>query len=219
MLRRLFQPHLESAANNSNNLVKLVNTLPTDVKAAEEEEEAAAEEEEEGMNGDTSSSNNKKKKRRKKPKHPILFPQLDSRPSWVCHYESSASTLARVKDDAWNVLFIGPSGAGKSRIINVLFNREVTASAAAGRSVTVSCEIVRGNWRGKKVNVIDTIGFANSESTPTRIMEDIKAVVKNNVVLVDVVVVVVAERIAEGHQKALKECLKWLQYSPETKAR
>jgi len=95
----------------------------------------------------------------------------------------------------------------------------VTASAAAGRSITVSCEILRGNWRGKKVNVIDTVGLSNSEASPERILNDIKAVVKNNVVLVDVVVFVVAERIAEGHQKALKECLKWLQYSPENKAR
>jgi len=217
LLRRLFQPHLESTAKG---LVKLVNTLPKDIRAAEEEDAAEEVEEEEGENDDGKSTpTGKKKKRRKKPKHPVLFPQLESRPSWVCHYESSASTLARVKDDAWNVLFVGPSGAGKSRIINVLFNREVTASAAAGRSVTVSCEILRGKWRGKKVNVIDTIGFSNSEASPERIVEDIKAVVKNNVVLVDVVVFVVAERIAEGHQKALKECLKWLHYSPENKAR
>ena len=196
--------------------------VPKDVKAAEEEDEAEEEEDEDDDGKSTpngSSTKKKKKRRKKKVKHPILFPQLDSRPSWVCHYESSASTLARVKDDAWNVLFVGPSGAGKSRIINVLFNREVTASAAAGRSVTVSCEILRGKWRGKKVNVIDTVGLSNSEASPERIVDDIKAVVKNNVVLVDVVVFVVAERIADGHQKALKECLKWLHYSPENKAR
>lgn len=210
LLRRLFQPHL---ASTSKGLVKLINTLPEDIRAAEEEEEDVDDE------ADANSTTKKRKKRRKKPKHPVLFPQLESRPSWVCQYESSASTLARVKDEAWNVLFVGPSGAGKSRIINVLFNREVTASAAAGRSVTVSCEIMRGAWRGKKVNVIDTVGLSNSEASPERILEDIKAVVKNNVVLIDVVVFVVAERIAEGHQKALKECLKWLDYSPENKAR
>jgi len=209
LLRKLFQPHLASTAKG---LVRLINTLPKDLQ---EEEEAAEEEEPAGADANST----KKKRRQKKSKHPVLFPQLESRPSWVCHYESSASTLARVKDEAWNVLFVGPSGAGKSRIINVLFNREVTASAAAGRSVTVSCEILRGTWRGKKVNVIDTVGFSNSEASPERILEDIKAVVKNNVVLIDVVVFVVAERIADGHQKALRECLKWLNYSPENKAR
>ena len=80
--------------------------VPQDVKAAEEEDEAEEEEDEDDDGKSTpngSSTKKKKKRRKKKVKHPILFPQLDSRPSWVCHYESSASTLARVKDDAWNV--------------------------------------------------------------------------------------------------------------------
>ena len=83
----------------------------------------------------------------------------------------------------FNIAFIGPTGCGKSLLINRFFNRTVAESRAGAQSVTREINAYKGSrqlydhtgkWRDRHVNIIDTIGFCDSQIKP----EDVEYLIK-----------------------------------------
>eukprot|EP00929_Paragymnodinium_shiwhaense_P007377 TRINITY_DN111275_c0_g1_i1.p1 TRINITY_DN111275_c0_g1~~TRINITY_DN111275_c0_g1_i1.p1 ORF type:complete len:447 (-),score=61.13 TRINITY_DN111275_c0_g1_i1:153-1493(-) len=138
--------------------------------------------------------------------------------------------LCKDDEDAYNVIVLGPTGAGKSRIINILFNQEVSKSLPSIDPVTEEIMIfsgtapmpvkVAGKWQDiqRKVNVIDTIGLCDSRIDHETLLALVKRHVKVNCSFIDKVVIVTkAPRLEGPHEKAILDILSWLKFSKATR--
>ena len=131
-------------------------------------------------------------------------------------YESSPRGLSRADHDAFNVLVVGPSGCGKSKLINLLFNSDVTESKGAAHSVTREMKVLSGQGKIydsiRKVNIIDTIGLCDSHISARMVLELIKSSLKVNFAYIDQVVVICSGRIEAIHTESITQTLEWLRY-------
>ncbi|CAE7798327.1 ileS, partial [Symbiodinium sp. CCMP2456] len=134
----------------------------------------------------------------------------------LLRYESSPRGLSRADHDAFNVLVVGPSGCGKSRLINLLFNCDVTESKGAAHSVTREMTVLSGQGKirdsFRKVNIIDTIGLCDSHISASMVLELIKSSLRVNFAYIDQVVVICSGRIEAIHTENIKQILEWLRY-------
>ena len=78
-------------------------------------------------------------------------------------FRGFATSVSDNEFNSFNIVVLGPTGCGKSTIINQLFNRTVSATAATAGPVTQELEFFHGdlitNEEGsKQITVIDTIG-------------------------------------------------------------
>lgn len=125
--------------------------------------------------------------------------------------------LAVSDNDAFNVLLVGPTGCGKSHLINLFYNRKVCESNASAASVTKTIDITSGQaqimGQMRKVNIIDTIGFCDTDLTSSEVMSLIKDKVKLNFMYIDMVVVMCSGRVEKLHADAAKQVMNWLKYS------
>eukprot|EP00092_Neocalanus_flemingeri_P010448 GFUD01011259.1.p1 GENE.GFUD01011259.1~~GFUD01011259.1.p1 ORF type:complete len:490 (+),score=83.89 GFUD01011259.1:50-1519(+) len=133
----------------------------------------------------------------------------------------SKEILTDADNDAFNILFLGPTGSGKSTLINHLYNQDVVKAVGSASSVTRSMTYIQGEamWSepGKwkkfdKVNIIDSVGFCDTELPPKQVHHMIKNSVKMNMTYIDKVVITCSGRIEEPHYKAIKKFMKWLTY-------
>eukprot|EP00928_Gymnodinium_smaydae_P034347 TRINITY_DN24360_c1_g5_i1.p1 TRINITY_DN24360_c1_g5~~TRINITY_DN24360_c1_g5_i1.p1 ORF type:complete len:444 (-),score=56.58 TRINITY_DN24360_c1_g5_i1:458-1789(-) len=124
-------------------------------------------------------------------------------------------------NNACNVLVLGPTGSGKSNIINLLFNKQVCASAFSACSVTRHMQIIQARapseklkWAyGENVNVIDSIGFCDSELSPEEVLSLVKQHIKSTFLHIDKVVIVCASgRFEQGQRQSIQNIMKWLNY-------
>eukprot|EP00438_Fugacium_kawagutii_P030495 Skav202358 [mRNA] locus=scaffold53:241973:242965:- [translate_table: standard] len=131
-------------------------------------------------------------------------------------YTESPQGLSTADRNAFNVLVIGPSGCGKSRLINMLFNLNVSESAPSAHGVTRQIKILSGQGmienEMRKVNLIDTIGLCDSHLSAPIVLELIKSSVKVNFAFIDQVIVICSDRIAGVHSDNIRQLLEWLKY-------
>ena len=100
---------------------------------------------------------------------PPLYPDVTP----IVEYSRSEQVLNISDNAAYNVLVLGPTGAGKSSIINLFFNRKICESEDSVNSVTRHIEfhvglgecVVNGAYGVHRINLIDSIGFCDSELT------------------------------------------------------
>lgn len=144
-----------------------------------------------------------------------LVPLFADHPGFL-RYTGSPQGLSTADRDAFNVLVIGPSGCGKSRLINMLFNLNVSESAPSAHGVTRQIKILSGEGmienEMRKVNLIDTIGLCDSHLSAPIVLELIKSSVKVNFAFIDQVIVLCSDRIAEMHSDNIKQLMKWLKH-------
>eukprot|EP00928_Gymnodinium_smaydae_P083933 TRINITY_DN6717_c0_g4_i1.p1 TRINITY_DN6717_c0_g4~~TRINITY_DN6717_c0_g4_i1.p1 ORF type:complete len:444 (-),score=57.20 TRINITY_DN6717_c0_g4_i1:147-1478(-) len=123
--------------------------------------------------------------------------------------------------NAVNILVVGPTGSGKSNIINMLFNKKVCASVCSASSITRQMAIIQGNapneqmaWAyGSRVNVIDSIGFCDSELSPEEVIALVKQHIKSTFLYIDKVVIVCASgRLEIAQRLSIQNIMKWLNY-------
>ena len=91
-------------------------------------------------------------------------------PSWSLNAQRTRLPIAKNKNDILYLLeqnqvlvIVGDTGCGKSTIINQLFNRTVSATAATAGPVTQELEFFHGDLitseeGSKQITIIDTIG-------------------------------------------------------------
>mmetsp|Transcript_86848 Transcript_86848/g.202148 ORF Transcript_86848/g.202148 Transcript_86848/m.202148 type:complete len:437 (+) Transcript_86848:37-1347(+) len=152
-----------------------------------------------------------------KKKHLVkkLYPQ----PVEYVKYKATKTVLSadEANNGSYNVVLLGPTGSGKSSLINLLYNRTVCPAAASPTSVTRHMRITQGtaNIMGKETlcNIIDSIGFCDSELSPTEVMATIKQHLKLTFLEVDRVVMVCSGRLEAMQQSAMKQIMEWLKYS------
>jgi len=65
----------------------------------------------------------------------------------------------------------------------------------------------------KKVNIIDTLGFCDSQLSASQVLDAIKSSVKVNCTSLDKVVIVCSGRIEGKHTAAILQFMDWLNYS------
>ncbi len=141
----------------------------------------------------------------------VLWPTV--RPALEHCFGSARPLLDEGGELPLNIIVIGPTGSGKSHLVNALYNLSVCRSRAGLRSVTRNIRLTQGRWfRGRKVNVVDTIGFCDTELTPATVMELLKQFMTFNLGSIDVVVVVCADKIHYQHVQSLKQIMEWLKY-------
>uniref|UniRef100_A0A7S4QBB8 AIG1-type G domain-containing protein n=1 Tax=Alexandrium monilatum TaxID=311494 RepID=A0A7S4QBB8_9DINO len=123
----------------------------------------------------------------------------------------------REASEAFNVVLLGPTGCGKSNLINVLYNKTVCPSVASLSSVTRNMRITQGTTtvlgRQRPVNVIDTIGFCDSEMSPSEVMASVQQHLKANFFEIDKIVLVCAGRLEAEQEAAMRQIMDWLRYS------
>uniref|UniRef100_A0A7S0FBR9 AIG1-type G domain-containing protein n=1 Tax=Pyrodinium bahamense TaxID=73915 RepID=A0A7S0FBR9_9DINO len=138
------------------------------------------------------------------------------------HYVKYIGTKTVLLDEeanrgSFNVVLLGPTGSGKSSLINLLYNRTVCPSAASPTSVTRHMRITQGtaivSGVERAVNIIDSIGFCDSELTPSEVMTAIKQHLKLTFLEVDKVVMVCSGRLEVAQQTAMRQIMAWLKYS------
>eukprot|EP00092_Neocalanus_flemingeri_P013797 GFUD01014883.1.p1 GENE.GFUD01014883.1~~GFUD01014883.1.p1 ORF type:complete len:462 (+),score=94.04 GFUD01014883.1:114-1499(+) len=130
------------------------------------------------------------------------------------HVEFSKQTRLILKEDkaAHNIVFLGPTGCGKSNLVNQLYNKKVVISKASASSVTRKIQYTQGEYRGQKVNIVDTVGMCDTVLSEFEVYELIKDSIRANMVYIDKVVIVCAGRIEGAHKAAVKQFTKWLDY-------
>eukprot|EP00090_Calanus_glacialis_P003504 TRINITY_DN12582_c0_g1_i1.p1 TRINITY_DN12582_c0_g1~~TRINITY_DN12582_c0_g1_i1.p1 ORF type:complete len:455 (-),score=82.21 TRINITY_DN12582_c0_g1_i1:114-1478(-) len=137
--------------------------------------------------------------------------------SFVC----SKSFIEEVDNEAYNIIFLGPTGSGKSTLINHLFNANVVKAGASVHSVTRQIQYTQGKlkWSEDKkwdkrdqVNVIDTIGFCDTELSSKEVQSAIRSSVRTSITYIDKVVIVCSGRIEPPMVQAIKKMMKWLSY-------
>jgi len=142
-------------------------------------------------------------------------------------YERSPQAIDKQDLDAFNVVFLGPTGCGKSHLVNHFFNKTVSLSAGTAESVTRDIHFFIGSamlgraptddvkeWhlQRRKVNLVDTIGLCDSALPATVLQELIQQKLKGNFAYIDRVVIVCSGRIERGHQEAIHQFMKWLNF-------
>lgn len=119
---------------------------------------------------------------------------------------------------AYNVVLLGPTGVGKSHLVNMLYNQTVSRSATSVSSVTRNMRITQGTatvlGQTRDVNVIDTIGFCDSELSPSDVMNTVKQHLTSIYYDIDkVVLVCAAGRLEQQQQAAIRQIMEWLRYT------
>ena len=135
-------------------------------------------------------------------------------------FEHCKQFIDEVDNEAYNVIFLGPTGSGKSTLINLLFNKRVVKAKAGAHSVTRDIQYIQGrfnwsedNWDNReRVNIIDTIGFCDTELSEKEVQSAIHSSVKANTTFIDKVVIVCAGRIEPTMEVSIKKMMKWLKY-------
>eukprot|EP00092_Neocalanus_flemingeri_P065048 GFUD01079034.1.p1 GENE.GFUD01079034.1~~GFUD01079034.1.p1 ORF type:complete len:432 (+),score=79.37 GFUD01079034.1:52-1347(+) len=135
-------------------------------------------------------------------------------PGLTDHVEFKQQTRLILNEDreAQNIVFLGPTGCGKSNLVNQLYNKKVVISEASASSVTRKIQYTQGEYRGQKVNIVDTVGMCDTVLSELEVYELIKDSIRANVVYIDKVVIVCAGRIEGAHKAAVKQFTKWLEY-------
>eukprot|EP00092_Neocalanus_flemingeri_P011651 GFUD01012553.1.p1 GENE.GFUD01012553.1~~GFUD01012553.1.p1 ORF type:complete len:480 (+),score=87.90 GFUD01012553.1:67-1506(+) len=181
-LRKIFENHM------SDDQLQLINKMPNDLKFVDE------------------------------PSDKPIYSQVGD---YHVQFSQSKEILTDADNDAFNILFLGPTGSGKSTLINHLYNQDVVKAVGSASSVTRSMTYIQGEamWSepGKwkkfdKVNIIDSVGFCDTELPPKQVHHMIKNSVKMNMTYIDKVVITCSGRIEEPHYKAIKKFMKWLTY-------
>ena len=90
----------------------------------------------------------------------VIYPELEPN---NLHFQSFAASVSDNENNSFNIVVLGPTGCGKSTIINQLFNRTLSATAATARPVTQELEFFHGDLitskeDSKQITIIDTIG-------------------------------------------------------------
>ena len=90
----------------------------------------------------------------------VIYPELEPN---NLQFQSFASFVSDNENNSFNIVVLGPTGCGKSTIINQLFNRTVSATAATAGPVTQELEFFHGDLitseeGSKQITIIDTIG-------------------------------------------------------------
>mmetsp|Transcript_50174 Transcript_50174/g.144272 ORF Transcript_50174/g.144272 Transcript_50174/m.144272 type:complete len:429 (-) Transcript_50174:44-1330(-) len=120
---------------------------------------------------------------------------------------------------AVNMVILGPTGSGKSSIVNMLFNKKVALVKASPKSVTKHMDIYTGRYRPSTqetstvpLNVIDSVGFCDSEIDPQQVVDIVKEFIKANVMNLHKVIIVCSNRIEAAQAQAIKSFMTWLKY-------
>jgi GTP-binding protein EngB required for normal cell division len=135
-------------------------------------------------------------------------------------FERHLSSLTPDEVDM-NLLILGPTGAGKSSIVNILFNQKVATVKPSAQSVTKQMEVYQGHVLDhndpeeprRRINVIDSVGFCDSQIPPDEVLRVVKGFIKTNVLAVNKVLIVCSGRIESEQAAAIKNIMKWLGYS------
>ena len=91
----------------------------------------------------------------------------------------------RQRGEPVSILVIGPTGSGKSTLINALMGDTVAEAGHGATSVTIEVKKYKGEFKGVKMDIYDTIGFSDSEGkSDGSILKEIAAVTKFDLVLV-----------------------------------
>jgi len=159
---------------------------------------------------------------------PPLFVQMDGK-------EPLSSLTPEMMEKDINIVVTGPTGSGKSHLINVLFNCVVSDSSSSMESVTQDIHFFKGKlnmshplvselaagkhtevslFRGKVVNIIDTIGFCDTHLTQEQVMATIKTKLKHNLINVHKVIVVTdaTHKLTLQATQAIQDIMSWLKY-------
>ena len=147
---------------------------------------------------------------------PPLYPGVTP----IVEYSRSVQSIQIGDEMAYNVLVMGPTGAGKSSIINLFFNRKICESEDSVDSVTRNIEFhvglgecfLNGAHGVHRINLIDTIGFCDSELSSEEVVELLKQQVLGNVGRIHKVLMVTSGRIRKEEEESIKQMLKWLGY-------
>ena len=91
----------------------------------------------------------------------------------------------RQRGEPVSILVIGPTGSGKSTLINALMGDTVAEAGHGATSVTIEVKKYKGEFKGVKMDIYNTIGFSDSEGkSDGSILKEIAAVTKFDLVLV-----------------------------------
>ena len=90
----------------------------------------------------------------------VIYPELEPN---NLQFQNFATSVSDNENNSFNIVVLGPTGCGKSTIINQLFNRTVSATAATAGSVTQELKFFHGDLitseeGSKQITIIDTIG-------------------------------------------------------------
>ena len=90
----------------------------------------------------------------------VIYPELEPN---NLQFQNFATSVFDNENNSFNIVVLGPTGCGKSTIINQLFNRTVSATAATAGPVTQELEFFHGDLitseeGSKQITIIDTIG-------------------------------------------------------------
>eukprot|EP00092_Neocalanus_flemingeri_P025935 GFUD01028109.1.p1 GENE.GFUD01028109.1~~GFUD01028109.1.p1 ORF type:complete len:521 (+),score=131.24 GFUD01028109.1:141-1703(+) len=127
-------------------------------------------------------------------------------------YEQQTRLILTEDKDAQNIVFVGPTGCGKSNLVNQLYNKKVVISKASASSVTRKMQFTQGDYKGRKCNIVDTIGLCDTVLSETEVYDLIKDSIRANLVYIDKVVIVCSGRIERAHKEAVKNIMNWLDY-------
>ena len=91
----------------------------------------------------------------------------------------------RLREEPVSILVIGPTGSGKSTLINALMGGNAAEVGHGATSVTTGVKRCKGEFKGMKMDIYDTIGFRDSEGrSDGSILKEIAAGNKFDLVLV-----------------------------------
>jgi GTP-binding protein EngB required for normal cell division len=136
-------------------------------------------------------------------------------------FECCKEFIDEMDNEAYNIIILGPTGSGKSTLINHLFNERVVKASSGAHSITRQILYCQGkmNWsedeawdKRDRVNVIDTIGFCDTEMSGREVERAIHSSVRANITYIDKVVIVCAGRIEPAMVDAVRKMMKWLKY-------